>query len=292
MSITSGEIASQPDVWRQTLSVLDETARRLPSAGERVALIGCGTSFYVGQSVAVAREAAGAGEADAFVASEMPHDRRYDAVIAISRSGTTTEVIRALAALPPGGRSVAITAAPRSPLVEHVDDAVFLPFADEQSVVQTRFATAVVALFRAHAGEDMTPVIADAERAIEAELPADPTAFGHFVFLGTGASVGLAAEAALKFREAAGAWSEAYPAMEYRHGPISVAGERTLVWALSDADSQLVDDIRATGACVVQPRGDPLAELVAIHRAAVALAEARGMNPDRPHNLTRSVVLR
>jgi fructoselysine-6-P-deglycase FrlB-like protein len=278
-------------VWRRTLTVLTESVDKLPGAGGRVALIGCGTSFYVGQAVAVTREAAGQGEADAFVASEMPRDRDYDAVIAISRSGTTTEVIRALATLPPNTPSLAITAVPESPVAEQVTDAVLLPFADEESVVQTRFATAVVALFRAHAGEDMTPVIADAERAIASELPADPTAFRHFVFLGTGASVGLAAEAALKFREAAGAWSEAYPAMEYRHGPISVAGERTLVWGLTEADSRLVNDIRATGAHLVQPSGDPLAELVAIHRAAVALAEARGMNPDQPHNLTRSVVL-
>jgi fructoselysine-6-P-deglycase FrlB-like protein len=79
--------------------------------------------------------------------------------------------------------------------------------------------------------------------------------------------------------------------MEYRHGPISIASERTLVWALSSADPRLLEDIRATGARVIEARGDPLSELVAIHRAAVALAAARGMNPDRPHNLTRSVVL-
>lgn len=54
----------------------------------------------------------------------------------------------------------------------------------------------------------------------------------QFVFLGGGWTVGLAAEAALRFREASLAWTEAYYAMEYRHGPIRVAGEHTLVWLL------------------------------------------------------------
>jgi fructoselysine-6-P-deglycase FrlB-like protein len=78
--------------------------------------------------------------------------------------------------------------------------------------------------------------------------------------------------------------------MEYRHGPISVAGERTLVWMLAEADG-LAGEIGATGATVVQAARDPLAELVLVHRAALALAEARRLDPDAPRHLSRSVVL-
>ena len=92
-------------------------------------------------------------------------------------------------------------------------------------------------------------------------------------------------------REAGGAWAESYPAMEYRHGPISVANERTLVWMLGRCEPALIEDIRETGASVVENGVDPMAELVAVQRAAVALAEARGLDPDRPRHLTRSVVL-
>jgi fructoselysine-6-P-deglycase FrlB-like protein len=119
----------------------------------------------------------------------------------------------------------------------------------------------------------------------------DPLEFDQFVFLGRGWTVGLAAEAALKFREAAGAWAEAYPAMEYRHGPISAAGPGTVVWWLGGAQPDLVTDVRATGAAVVVSDLDPMAELVTLQRAAVALAETRGLDPDRPQHLTRSVVL-
>jgi fructoselysine-6-P-deglycase FrlB-like protein len=123
------------------------------------------------------------------------------------------------------------------------------------------------------------------------ELPIEPADFEHYVFLGEGWSVGLAHEAALKLREAAQAWTESYPAMEYRHGPISVAGPRSVVWALGAVDQGVLDAAAATGATVVGGGLDPMAELVVIQRTAVALAEARGLDPDHPRHLARSVVL-
>jgi fructoselysine-6-P-deglycase FrlB-like protein len=263
----------------------------LPASGERVAIIGCGTSYFIAQAAAVAREAAGHGETDAFVASEMPAARSYDRVLAISRSGTTTEVLRCLRELAPPARSTAISAVPGTPVPEATSTAVLLPFADETSIVQTRFATTALALLRAHVGHDLTQAIADAEAVLGGPLPADPAEFEHFVFLGHGWTVGLASEAALKFREAGQAWAEAYPAMEYRHGPISVAGPGTLVWFVGDADPDLIRDVRATGATVVAQAIDPMAELVALQRGAVALAQAKGLDPDNPQHLTRSVVL-
>jgi fructoselysine-6-P-deglycase FrlB-like protein len=291
VSVTLEEIESQPSVWRQAAETALAVAPRLPSAGRRIAIVGCGTSYYIAQSVAVARESAGQGESDAFVASEMPTTRTYDAVLAISRSGTTTEVARALKALPAGTPSLAISAVPLSPVVEAASDAILLSFADEESIVQTRFATATLALMRAALGHDLAPAIETAEASLAAPLPVDPSEFEHFVFLGHGWTVGLAFEAALKFRETSGAWAEAYPGMEYRHGPISVAGPNTLVWFLGVPTPDLAEAIRVTGATVAGSGADPMAELVTLQRMAVALAQSRGLDPDRPQHLTRSVVL-
>jgi fructoselysine-6-P-deglycase FrlB-like protein len=291
VSVTLREIASQPAAWRHAADLAGEVGSQLPSPGQRIAVIGCGTSLYIAQAAAVARETAGAGESDAFAASEMPAGRSYDSVLAISRSGTTTEVVRALMALPPRVPSLALSAVPGSPVVRSARDAVLMAFADEESIVQTRFATSVLALMRAHIGDDLGPAIADAERCLAEPLPVDPAEFEHFVFLGGGWTVGLACEAALKFREAAGAWTEAYPAMEYRHGPISVAGPGSLVWLLGPAPAGLIADVEHTGATVLDGTLDPMAELVQIQRAAVALAQARGLDPDQPQHLTRSVVL-
>lgn len=262
----------------------------LPTAGTPVCAVGCGTSLYVAQAYASLRESLGHGPTDAFPASEAPERRRYPLVVAISRSGTTTEVIRYLAAAN-GARRVAMVGVSRSPVAGQADEAISLEFADERSVVQTRFATSALALLRSHLGQDLGPVIEEAERASTEKLPIDPARYRHFVFLGRGWGVGLANEAALKLREAAQAFTESYPAMELRHGPISLVGRQSVVWALGPVDGSVLEDAAATGATVVGGERDPMAELVVVQRTAVALAEARGLDPDHPRRLTRSVVL-
>jgi fructoselysine-6-P-deglycase FrlB-like protein len=112
----------------------------------------------------------------------------------------------------------------------------------------------------------------------------------HYVFLGRGWSVGVAREAALKLQEAALARSEAYPALEYRHGPLSAATGDSVVWLLGVNDTVLVSDIARTQATVVVAGRDPQAELVLAQRVAVATAQVRGLDPDRPRHLARSVV--
>jgi fructoselysine-6-P-deglycase FrlB-like protein len=287
MTFVDDEIASQPDCW--AAAVEPAASPLLPDAGERVAVVGCGTSWFVAQCYAARREAAGLGETDAFAASEAPTGRPYDRLVAISRSGTTTEVLELLRRV--DGPTLAITADADAPIVEAADQTISLPFADERSVVQTRFATTTLALLRAHLGEDLSAAIADARAAVESELPAGAIDRGQFSYLGRGWTVGLANEAALKMREASLSWSESYPAMEYRHGPISIADEHSLVWMLGTAPDGLRDDVLATGATWVESRLDPMAELIRAQRLAVAVGQARGLDPDNPRNLTRSVIL-
>jgi fructoselysine-6-P-deglycase FrlB-like protein len=303
-SLTTAEIATQPDCWQRAAELAPAEAAKLPQDGERVAVIGCGTSWFMAQSYAALREQAGAGagspsgaggrgETDAFAASEFPFGRGYDRVLAITRSGTTTEVLLACERLRAAGVPVtAVTADPRTPVMEAADEVVVLDFADEESVVQTRFATTVLALLRAHHGHDLRGAVADAREAVTGELPAALPAAEQFTFLGTGWTYGLAQEAALKMREAAGAWTESYPAMEYRHGPVSITGPGRVVWAFGELPPGLAEDVAAVGGTLeAQPDTDPLADLIRAQRLAVAIAERRGFDPDRPRNLTRSVVL-
>ncbi len=79
--------------------------------------------------------------------------------------------------------------------------------------------------------------------------------------------------------------------MEFRHGPISVARPGSVVWAIGRVDPGVLEDAASTGAVVVGGDLDPMAELIRVQRTAVALAELRGLNPDRPPHLSRSVVL-
>jgi fructoselysine-6-P-deglycase FrlB-like protein len=283
------EIASQPDCWARALQSVGEAARVLPARGERVAVIGCGTSWHVASAIAAAREAAGHGQTDAFPASELPL-RDYDTLLAVTRSGTTIEVLDALRNARGSARKVGITADASAPIREATDQLLVLDYADEQSVVQTRFATTVLTVARAHVGHDLGPVVEQARAAVAADLDDLLIDRPHYVFLGRGWSTGVAREAALKLQEAALARSEAYPALEYRHGPLSTATGDSVVWLLGVHDSVLVSDIARTGATVVVAGRDPQAELVLAQRVAVATALVRGLDPDRPKYLARSVV--
>jgi fructoselysine-6-P-deglycase FrlB-like protein len=300
------EIASQPDCWRQAAKLADSPG--LPQDGERVAVAGCGTSWFMAKAYAALRERSGQGETDAFQASEFPLGRTYDRVVTITRSGTTTEIIDLIDAMDGRCPTTVITADALMPAAALATDVIGLEFANEQSVVQTRFATTALALLRAHLGEDIHPAASDAEVAVRLPLPVHPALVDQITFLGRGWTIGLAEEAALKCREAAMFWSEAYPAMDYRHGPIAIAAPRRVVWAFGDVPPGLADDVEATGASFVHSRYnggyaalgrwrsgraplDPMADLVVAQRFAVLLATSQGLNPDAPRNLTRSVVL-
>jgi fructoselysine-6-P-deglycase FrlB-like protein len=292
MSYVDQEIASQPECWRRTAALAVVHERVLPQAGERVAVVGCGTSWFMAQAYAALRERAGHGETHASAASEFTNTVcRYDRVVAITRSGTTTEVLAVLDRLGSRVPTVAICADGESPATRLAAHCVVLDYADERSVVQTRFATTTLALLRTHLGEDIRAAVADAESAVTGELAVDPDTVEQVTFLGRGWTVGLAAEAALKCREAASMWTEAYPAMEYRHGPISIAAPGRIVWVLGDVPAGLADEVRQTGGQFVHSGLDPLAELVRVQRFAVAAAVQRGLDPDHPRHLTRSVVL-
>lgn len=293
MSHVASEIASQPECWLRAAELASDpgTAALLPRAGERVAVTGCGTSAHIARACARLREDAGFGETDAWESSEFPARRRYDRVMAITRSGSTTEVLRLLERLRGAQPTTVVTTRADLPVVAAADAAVLLDFADEQSVVQTRFATSVLALWRAHLGEDLHAAVADARAELVTPLPQEWIQARNVTFLGTRWTVGLADEAALKLREGAQLWTESYPAMEVRHGPISVLSADSLAWVFGAVPSGLREDLAVSDARIETSDVDPMAHLVLAQRLAVAIAEVRGIDPDAPRNLTRSIIL-
>ena len=118
-------------------------------------MVGCGTSWFMAQAYAMLREQAGHGETDYFTPTHFPATRRYDRVVAITRSGTTTEILEVADRV--SCPVVAITADPHTPIMQVADDTVVMEFADEKSVVQTVFATTTLMLLRASLGEDLGP---------------------------------------------------------------------------------------------------------------------------------------
>jgi fructoselysine-6-P-deglycase FrlB-like protein len=258
-SLVAGEIADQPGAWRRAAMLAATTPPFQP--GVRTALVGCGSSWHAAGALAALREEASAGETDAYAASEARLDRGYGRVVAISRSGRTSELLSALERAPAEVEKVAIVGDTATPIAAACDQVIDFAFA-----------------------------IADAHTAMNGKLAVDAAEAEQLVFLGQGWCVALAHAAALVARETAQARTEAHPAMEYRHGPIATAGPRTVAWFIGAAPAGLAGEIEATGATVEQSALDPLAELVRVQRIGVSLAERRGLDPDRPRNLTRAVV--
>lgn len=287
MNKTRAEIESQPSVWAnpQVLQI----AGQLPGRGTRVGVLGCGTSLFVAQSYAAFREESGHGLTDAFAASLVPA-RDWDYLIALSRSGFTTEVLEAVR-LSGAGKKIALTASAQSPIASVADLTLVAHFADEQSVVQTRFATTALVALLASVDYPINRSLDDALSGAARLSPSAADETSHFVFLGAGWTYGIANEAALKLREMAHCWAESYPAKEYRHGPISVASPETLVWGFGERDELLIDVLASIGATVHWPDCDPLASLTEVQRLGLRLAARGEHDPDNPRHLTRSVIL-
>jgi len=284
------EIRSQPECWARAETMAPQITGLLPADGECVAFVGCGTSWFVAQVLAEWRESRGGGVSYAFTGSEVP-DRPYDRVVALTRSGTTTEVINILKRFQGVVSTLVVTGDMTSPVVGLADAVIDLSFADEQSVVQTRFATTTLALFRAAAGEPLAPVIRQAQEALDEALSPEVVTVEQMTFLGRGWTIGIAHEAALKFRETSASWAESYPAMDYRHGPIAIASAGRAVWMFGHAPVGLADEVASTGATFLDSDRDAMADLVLAQRVAVARAKHLGVDPDQPRHLTRSIVL-
>src|ERR1700678_2346554 len=118
------EISSQPDCWSLAAGEAGRYASRLPAVSERVGIIGCGTSLYIARAYAELREQSGQGMTDAWPGSAARLDRGYDRILAITRSGTTTEILDTLDAYRASGGAAPvtiITATPDTPVQDKGD---------------------------------------------------------------------------------------------------------------------------------------------------------------------------
>src|SRR5918911_1478927 len=190
-SFLAAEVATQPTDWVRAAARVPELRSLLPAPRERVAVVGCGTSFFMAQAYAALRERDGQGLTDAWPASEHWLDRGYDRLLALSRSGTTTEVIEVLERYGRRLQSTVITADADTPVVD-LAAPVVLDDVDERSVVQTRFATTTLALLRASLGKSIDRAAAQAQEVLDAgpEILDRVSDAAQVTFIGRGWTIG------------------------------------------------------------------------------------------------------
>lgn len=316
MNITERVIVEQFSYWDGALSA------SLPSlSAKRVIVVGCGTSYFLAQTIASAFNLNGR-EAIAVAGAEWTYRRNtYVAdidnicVLALSRSGESTETVQAVEASKVAGiPTVAITCAKGSSIERAADQSLYLPTHEEEGVVMTSSASLMLLAGLRLTGTSFNDAIIDAAQASLREICQNVSTFvkgrRHFAYLGSGPLFGLAAEGALKLQEMSLSYTQNYHPMEYRHGPISLIDEGSLVVMLYSEDmleeeEKLVHDIRSKGALVIGLGGPgdlsiPVsgtglargpAMLPALQILGERVAQSKQLDTSKPRHLTKVVVL-
>jgi len=279
---TYQEILSQGEAWTASLAAVEPQAGELTQWLRRpcaeVLFTGCGSPYYLSLAAAAIWQSLTGVRARAVPASELwlfPDSAlpaQPSLFVAVSRSGETTEVLRAteMYRARVSGEWLAVTCHPDSAMARRAPHVLAAKRAEEQSIAQTRSFTSMLVLIQAAAGlaagrDDyvgMLHTLPDrASRLIREYEPlarslARRLQLTHFVFLGSGSNYGLACEAMLKMKEMSLSPSEAFHSLEIRHGPKSVVGPGTLiVGLLSEAARQqeaaVLADMRDLGATIL-----------------------------------------
>ncbi len=332
-SHTQQEIFSQPETWQRTLDTLSPTALARfweETDPTSVLVTGCGSTFYLALTTAsLIRDETGI-PARATPASEIALSSRpipgieRSVLLAISRSGTTSETLAAVARFRAlgGAGVIAVTNYPETALANAADLILGAPAGQEESVAQTRSFTSMLLVVQALvsniAGIDPSPLDRLPELAASlliaaqdpmAALAKDPS-IERYYFLGSDPFFGVASEGMLKLKEMSLTESEAFHTLEFRHGPLSMADPATAIVGLLSPDRHLheqavVSDAADLGArtitvgtaadILVAPEvptwARPALYLLPLQILALERAQFKGLDPDRPRNLVTVIEL-
>jgi glucosamine--fructose-6-phosphate aminotransferase (isomerizing) len=336
---TYNEIINQPQAWAQAIKVTRSLGAKITSLWNdhpqsQVIFSGCGSTYYLSLAAASLFGELNRQSAKAVPAGELylyPQNNyvgREDTIlVAISRSGTTSETIAATGKFKAEKRGpvVVITNYGETPLAKLGDVTITIPAGQEESVAQTRSFAAMYLATTALAAkvanredllETMTSLPECGDKLIAASEPlaksiGENLDFDRFYFLGSGPRYGLACETNLKMKEMTLTHSEPFHFMEFRHGPMSMVTESAVILGLRSTVNQsheqtVLEEMQALGGHVFslsEANADfsfssELPEeirnvlyLPPLQLMAFYRSLAKGLIPDHPQNLTAVVEL-
>lgn len=331
---TQQEILTQPDAWRDAHNtVIDGTpalTQLWKNGGyDSIIVTGCGSTHYLALTAAYLLQTHTRTPARAFPASELllhPEAVYFGArplLVAISRSGTTTETLQAVEQFKAtkNGDVLVISCYGDNPLNRLATVNLVAEAGQEISVAQTRSFSAMLVMAqgtaRVFSGAAPTSVFSEARDPLIKQLSeaalayANPEKYERVFYLGSGELYGLACEAMLKMKEMSLTDAEAFHPLEFRHGPKSMVDQATLIVGLvheqaHEAEWLVLEEMRGLGAAVitvgahanadirVQHEQSPLPlvlmmpflQWLAFHRSI-----QKGLNPDTPRHLDSVVLL-
>jgi glucosamine--fructose-6-phosphate aminotransferase (isomerizing) len=264
---TRRAVFEQPEWLR-----LVPTDKTLPE-GATVVHTGCGTSFHAAQTGGFAVQALEA----------VLDPPAADIMVCLSHEGETALTMEAERAF--GGDVWLVTGNAESPLAEYVDEVVVCTPQLERSWCHTASYTCAVAALRALHGDDIRGLPGLVESALRQEVA--PFDESRVLVVGAGRDWPTAQEACLKLREGAWVDATAYQTETILHGHLAAVDEAVRAYVLEGegrAAERAADAAAAleTLGCnvTVLPTRHPVVDIVHFHLLTLAVAEARGIDPD------------
>jgi glutamine---fructose-6-phosphate transaminase (isomerizing) len=267
---TKRAIAQQPE-WLARVP----TDRRFPE-GARLLFTGCGTSFHAAQT---------GGEAVQAFELVLRPEREADLLVLVSHEAETPQTLAAARAWP--GPKWLVTGKADGPIAQLCDEVIVATPEIEESWCHTASYTCAVAAIAALNGEDVSWLADAVEVALMEPLP-EVGEQERFIVAGAGRDWPTAQEAVLKLREGAWVTAEAHQTEQLLHGYLAAVDESVRAFVL-EGDAQTVGRslaavaaLRALGCDAdLVPTRNPVVDIVMFQRLTVAIAEARGREPDR-----------
>lgn len=339
---TLSEIRSQPEGWAEAYARLVARQAEIQTAWQQaqpqqILVTGCGSTYYLAQAAAALIQGLTGVPARGVPASEIalfPDQVLYrpasTLLLAISRSGTTTETAAAMDRFRDrGGKSIwGITCYADTPVGQESDFTLLTDMAQEVSIAQTlSFSTMLFTVQGAAAqigGHDLAPLgnVPEACRVVIEEYSARAHGWGtaagidRFFFLGAGYRYGIACEAMLKMKEMSITHAEAYHFLEFRHGPKALVDDHAMVVGLVGQETLtheaavlremaemggktlgFVPGEETVGQETVHLPGNlpawtlPALYLPVLQTMGHARSVSKGLDPDNPRNLSAVVFL-
>jgi glutamine---fructose-6-phosphate transaminase (isomerizing) len=316
MAATEQTIFEQFSYWNAALKPIAPSYE-----AELNVYVGCGTSYNLALSLAALSNQAGrpaigvpGGEWLNRPQVHWPNWQRTH-VLALSRSGETTETIAAAKASRAAGAFVtAITVEPESSIAGTCDRLLVTETHPLEGIVMTTSASLMLLLGIVDLGYAVPTSLIDTARAILEDTDIRMARLlderSHIVYLGAGHLYGIALEGALKLMEMSQVFTQTFHPLEYRHGPISLVDERSAVVMLHSrgepaTEADLVSELQQKGARVLGFGGagdvslavncDPalagLAVLPALQLLGERTAQAHNLDTTAPRHLTKVVTL-
>ncbi len=337
---TEKEIYEQPEKFDKVVQTYDVESREMLSflkANEKVIsevdFVGCGSSYYLamGLSFHLNRLSKGRINSKYFSGSEVAFGLRNlpqsAMLIGVSRSGESSETVMALKKTRELGiKTGAITCDSKSTLANIADVSANLDFINEESIVMTQSFTSMAFLgsliihdiFDKNSLESYMTSIPDIAKKILSNSEnlfekVKPENYDHFVFLGYDEYFATSMEGVIKVSETSLTPAEAYQTLEYRHGPKSKVGNKTLAVVLTNdftisEEEKMANEIKQLGGTVISISkkdfksdnelsvsmgnfNDWFVRVIPLQIIGVRKSLKKGLLPDEPKNLSKVVKL-